>query len=72
MKLAGVEKYGDPLSQCAAIAEILQGVDATDSEGAIVRARRMHSQAKYAVVARGGAEVSLLRACCFCKSRLTD
>eukprot|EP00978_Attheya_sp_CCMP212_P039094 scaffold200192_cov51-Attheya_sp.AAC.2 len=55
----GVERsFGDPLGQSMAIAKILHGEDeALDGEGQIIRARRMDSQVKYGVLARGGAEI---------------
>lgn len=56
----GVEKgFSDPLGQTDRIAEILHGPDALDEEGEIVISRRIDSQAKFGVIARGGAEVYL-------------
>ena len=54
----GVESgFGDYLGQQARIAEIIHGPGALDENGAIIRARRMDSQAKHGVLARGGAEI---------------
>jgi HAL2 family 3'(2'),5'-bisphosphate nucleotidase len=54
----GVEKFRDELGQqcCVDMARALHGEDAIDEEGSIVNARRVDSQAKYGVLARGGAE----------------
>ena len=56
---AGVENYGDPLGQQAAISSIIHGPDGLTNDGEIEKARRMDSQVKYGVLARGGAEVFL-------------
>ena len=54
----GVESgFGDYLGQQARIAKILHGPSALDDKGEIVNARRMDSQAKHGVLARGGAEI---------------
>jgi 3'(2'), 5'-bisphosphate nucleotidase len=56
----GVESYSDALGQCATLAVLLHGgaTRALDnSTRDIVRARRMDSQAKHGVIARGGAEL---------------
>ena len=55
----GVERYSDALGQCVGMAKCIHGSDrALDSEtGNIIRARRMDSQAKHGVIARGGAEL---------------
>lgn len=55
----GVERYSDALGQCAGIASILHGgaTRALNAEGEIARVRRMDSQAKHGVIARGGAEL---------------
>ncbi|CAB9522362.1 3'(2'),5'-bisphosphate nucleotidase [Seminavis robusta] len=50
----GVERFSDALGQTDAMANILQ--HGLDDNGAIKRARRMDSQAKHGVIARGGAE----------------
>ena len=50
----GVEKYGDPEGKVAAIAKKIHGK--LDDDGEIMHTRRMDSQVKYGVVARGGAE----------------
>ena len=52
----GVEKYSDARGQTVGMARHLQGNDAVSRDGVIVRARRMDSQAKHGVIARGGAE----------------
>lgn len=52
----GVEKFSDALGQCARTAEIIHGDGALTDDGDIVKARRIDSQAKYGVLARGGAE----------------
>lgn len=52
----GVEKYSDAQGQTVGMARYLQGDDAVEDDGVIVRARRMDSQAKHGVIARGGAE----------------
>ena len=53
----GVERYSDARGQAAGMARHLQGAGAVADDGAtIVRARRMDSQAKHGVIARGGAE----------------
>jgi HAL2 family 3'(2'),5'-bisphosphate nucleotidase len=51
----GVEKWGDALGQTASMAEKIHG--ALDDEDDILFARRMDSQAKHGVIARGGAEL---------------
>ena len=54
----GVESgFGDYLGQQARIATILHGPSALDGKGEIINARRMDSQAKHGVLARGGAEI---------------
>mmetsp|Transcript_8640 Transcript_8640/g.24270 ORF Transcript_8640/g.24270 Transcript_8640/m.24270 type:complete len:520 (+) Transcript_8640:163-1722(+) len=54
----GVESgFGDYLGQQARIATIFHGPNALDVKGEIVNARRMDSQAKHGVLARGGAEI---------------
>lgn len=54
----GVESgFGDWMGQQARIAAILHGPNALDDKGEIVNARRMDSQAKHGVLARGGAEI---------------
>lgn len=54
----GVESgFGDYKGQQARIAKILHGQSACDDKGEIVNARRMDSQAKHGVLARGGAEI---------------
>ena len=54
----GVESgFGDWMGQQARIAKILHGPNALDDKGEIVNARRMDSQAKHGVLARGGAEI---------------
>ena len=54
----GVESgFGDYLGQQARIAKILHGPSALDDKGEIINARRMDSQAKHGVLARGGAEI---------------
>ena len=50
----GVESYGDPEGKVTAIAQKIHG--ALDESGDILHTRRMDSQVKYGVVARGGAE----------------
>lgn len=55
----GVENYGDPLGQQTAISSIIHGPDCLTNDGEIKKARRMDSQVKYGVLARGGAEVFL-------------
>jgi len=52
----GVEKYSDAQGQVVGMARHLQGADAVTNDGEIVNARRMDSQAKHGVIARGGAE----------------
>lgn len=51
----GVEKYGDPEGKVSAIAKKIHGKLGNDGE--IMHTRRMDSQVKYGVVARGGAEI---------------
>lgn len=51
---SGVEDYGDPGGKIQAIAEAIHG--RLDDKGSILHSRRMDSQVKYGVVARGGAE----------------
>jgi 3'(2'), 5'-bisphosphate nucleotidase len=55
----GVERYSDALGQCAGMAQYIHGPDrALDPvTGEILRSRRMDSQAKHGVIARGGAEL---------------
>jgi len=54
----GVESgFGDYLGQQARIATVLHGPNALDEQGEILNARRMDSQAKHGVLARGGAEI---------------
>lgn len=55
----GVERYSDALGQCMGMAKYIHGSDrALDEQtGDIIRARRMDSQAKHGVIARGGAEL---------------
>lgn len=54
----GVESgFGDYLGQQARIAELMHGPGALDENGEIIKARRMDSQAKHGVLARGGAEI---------------
>ncbi len=50
----GVEKYGDPEGKVTAIAKKIHGE--LDGDGEILYTRRMDSQVKYGVLARGGAE----------------
>lgn len=50
----GVEKYGDPEGKVSAIATKIHGK--LDDDGDILFTRRMDSQVKYGVVARGGSE----------------
>jgi len=50
----GVEKYGDPEGKVTAIAKKIHG--RLDDDGEILFTRRMDSQVKYGVVARGGSE----------------
>jgi HAL2 family 3'(2'),5'-bisphosphate nucleotidase len=51
------ESFADPLGKCKDMASILHGTAALDkTTGDIVKARRIDSQAKYGVLARGGAE----------------
>ena len=50
----GVEKYGDPEGKVTAIAKKIHG--RLDDDGDILFTRRMDSQVKYGVVARGGSE----------------
>lgn len=50
----GVEKYSDPEGKVTAIANKIHGK--LDDSGDILHTRRMDSQVKYGVVARGGAE----------------
>jgi len=51
----GVEQgFADPHGRCKAMASLLHG--RLDNDGEILHARRMDSQAKYGVVARGDAE----------------
>jgi 3'(2'), 5'-bisphosphate nucleotidase len=53
----GVEKFSDALGQTAGMAKVLHGSErALDDDGEIIRARRIDSQAKHGVIARGGAE----------------
>ncbi|GKY99234.1 hypothetical protein MPSEU_000878700 [Mayamaea pseudoterrestris] len=52
----GVEKFSDASGQCAGMAQYIHGADALDQDGEIINARRMDSQAKHGVIARGGAE----------------
>lgn len=53
----GVEKFSDALGQTAGMANVLHGSEtALDEKGEIIRARRIDSQAKHGVIARGGAE----------------
>ena len=51
----GVEKFSDALGQTDAMAEILHG-HLDETTGDILYAKRMDSQAKHGVIARGGAE----------------
>jgi 3'(2'), 5'-bisphosphate nucleotidase len=55
----GVERYSDALGQCIEMAKYIHGTDrALDPiTGDIIRSRRMDSQAKHGVIARGGAEL---------------
>jgi 3'(2'), 5'-bisphosphate nucleotidase len=54
----GVERYSDALGQCAGMAKHMHGKDrALNNAGEIIQARRMDSQAKHGVIARGGAEL---------------
>lgn len=54
----GVERYSDALGQCGGMAKFVHGDDrALNDKGEIIRARRMDSQAKHGVIARGGAEL---------------
>lgn len=54
----GVESgFGDYLGQQARIADLMHGPCALDQNGEIIKARRMDSQAKHGVLARGGAEI---------------
>ena len=55
----GVERYSDALGQCVGMAKHIHRPDrALDAQtGDIIRARRMDSQAKHGVIARGGAEL---------------
>lgn len=50
----GVEKYSDPEGKVTAIANKIHGK--LDEDGEILHTRRMDSQVKYGVLARGGAE----------------
>jgi 3'-phosphoadenosine 5'-phosphosulfate (PAPS) 3'-phosphatase len=52
----GVEKFSDALGQVAAIAKVLHGEQGLTADGDIVKAQRIDSQAKFGVLARGGAE----------------
>ena len=45
------------MGQQARIARVLHGPNALDDKGEIINARRMDSQAKHGVLARGGAEI---------------
>jgi len=51
----GVEKYSDPEGKLTSIAQTIHGE--LDSDGDILYSRRMDSQVKYGVLARGGAEM---------------
>eukprot|EP00558_Chaetoceros_sp_UNC1202_P011776 CAMPEP_0197248582 /NCGR_PEP_ID=MMETSP1429-20130617/40577_1 /TAXON_ID=49237 /ORGANISM="Chaetoceros sp., Strain UNC1202" /LENGTH=484 /DNA_ID=CAMNT_0042709853 /DNA_START=295 /DNA_END=1749 /DNA_ORIENTATION=- len=51
----GVEQYGDPEGKVSAIANKIHGK--LDDDGDILFTRRMDSQVKYGVLARGGAEI---------------
>lgn len=53
----GVESYGDPLGQCSTIAQSLHG--SLDSDGDIMYTRKLDSQVKYGILARGEAEIFL-------------
>lgn len=53
----GVERYSDALGQCAGMAQLIHGTSALNQRGEIIRSRRMDSQAKHGVIARGGAEL---------------
>jgi HAL2 family 3'(2'),5'-bisphosphate nucleotidase len=55
----GVERYSDALGYCIAMAKCIHGLErALDPHsGDIIRSRRMDSQAKHGVLARGGAEL---------------
>ena len=48
----------DALGECKAMAQIIHGVDAAldSNTGEIIKARKMDSMAKYAILARGEAE----------------
>jgi len=53
----GVEKYGDPLGRIIAIAKKIHGGLDSSTGNDIIYSRRMDSQIKYGVLARGGAEI---------------
>mmetsp|Transcript_8148 Transcript_8148/g.10457 ORF Transcript_8148/g.10457 Transcript_8148/m.10457 type:complete len:461 (-) Transcript_8148:1745-3127(-) len=55
----GVESYGNFGGKQSKISSIIHGEHALNKSGDIVKARRMDSQVKYGVIARGGAEVFL-------------
>ena len=53
----GVEKFSDALGHTGGMAQLLHGEDcALDKHAEIIKARRIDSQAKHGVIARGGAE----------------
>mmetsp|Transcript_22949 Transcript_22949/g.27156 ORF Transcript_22949/g.27156 Transcript_22949/m.27156 type:complete len:548 (-) Transcript_22949:82-1725(-) len=54
----GVETYGDPKGECRTIAKKIHGaLDPSVDGGGILYSRRMDSQVKYGVLARGEAEI---------------
>jgi 3'(2'), 5'-bisphosphate nucleotidase len=55
----GVEEgFADPLGKCKDMARLLHGPEGIDKDtGDIMKARRIDSQAKYGVLARGGSEL---------------
>lgn len=55
----GVEKYGNFGGKQSGIAQMINGEDALDNDGEIIKALRMDSQVKYGVIARGDADIFL-------------